>query len=62
MDYLFERRIESYNLLQFSKNFGRKKKNSELWSGDTELLVPQLWSLLPETIAKVESLKKTVRK
>ena len=57
MDYLFERRLESYNLLQFSKIFGRKKKNSELWSGDTELLF-----LLPENIAKVESLKKTVRK
>ena len=61
MNYLFERRIESYNL-RFSKSFGRKKKNSELWFGDTELLVPQLWSLLPENIAKVESLKKTVRK
>ena len=50
MDSMFERRNESYNLRNFQEFFTERKRTVYYWS-------PQVWSLLPEKINKVESLK-----
>ena len=39
MDFMFERKNESYKLRNFQEFFDRKKKNCALWSWDTKLSV-----------------------
>ena len=56
MGSMFERRNESYKLHNFQE-FSTEKKTVHYGLETLSCQSPQLWSLLPENIKKVESFK-----
>ena len=62
MDSMFERRNESYKLHNFQEFLTERKKTVHYDFETLSYRSPQLWSLLPENIKEVESLKITKRK
>ena len=57
MDSMFERRNESYNLRNFQEFFTERKRTVYYGLETLSHRSPKVWSLLPEKINKVESLK-----
>ena len=54
MDSMFERRNESYNLRNFQEFFTERKRTVYYGLETLSYRSPQVWSLLPEKINKVE--------
>ena len=65
MDFIFERRNNTYNLRNFQE-FAMKRKRTVKMSLETlKYRSPQLWSILPENLRQITSLvqfKESVRK
>ena len=57
MDSMFERRNEPYNLRNFQEFLTEKKSTVHYGLETLSYRSPQLWSLLPESIKEVKSLK-----
>ena len=57
MDSMFETRNDSYNLCNFEKILTERKRTVHYGLATLSYWSPQIWSLLPEDIKEVESLK-----
>ena len=58
MSSMFERRNESYNVRNFQELLTERKRTVHYVLETLSSRSPQLWSLLPENIKEVESLKR----
>ena len=58
MSSMFERRNESYNVRNFQEFLTERKRTVHYVLETLSSRSPQLWSLLPENIKEVESLKR----
>ena len=62
MDSIFERRNECYDLHNFQEFLIERRRTVHYGRETLSYWSPQLWSLLPENIKKVESLETFKRK
>ena len=62
MDSMFERRNEYYSLRNFQEFLTERKRTVHYGRETLSYRCPKLWSVLPESIKEVESLKISKRK
>ena len=65
MDFIFERRNNTYNLRNFQEFATKRKRTGKMDLETLNCISPQFWSLLPENLRQINSqvqLKESVRK
>ena len=65
MDFMFERRNNTYNLRNFQELAMKRKKTVNMGLETLNYRSPQLWSILPDNLKQIDSLvqfKESVRK
>ena len=65
MDFIFERRNNTYNLRNFQEFAMKRKRTVKMGLETSKYRSPQLWSILPENLKQINSpvqLKESIRK
>ena len=65
MDFIFERRNNTYNLRNFQEFAMKRKRTVKMGLETLKYRSPQLWSILPENLKQINSpvqLKESIRK
>ena len=65
MDFIFERRNNTYNLRNFQEFAMKRKRTVKMGLETLKYRPPQLWSILPENLKQINSpvqLKESIRK
>ena len=65
MDFIFERRNNTYNLKNFQEFAMKRKRTVKMGLETLKYRSPQLWSILPENLKQINSpvqLKESIRK